>query len=228
MDVFRSGEGEELLQSRGRSRGDRMSKLEQVLQGASEVVVFSACSKLKQDTACEARDFYRGQEHKYVRRAVDSLRERGMSVVWYIISAKHGVVSEQDVLQPYDVVFPRSKWKTRRMAEEMGISKDYRRVLGGLKGIVVIHIIGEKYMVALGYPMKIPEDCEVFFLGSRAISKMIFRQHNVHIVSVEGVPRTAKSSRGVMNMAKRDELLDWYIEIVYESIDAISAFEEVK
>ena len=122
----------------------------EVLRNTDKMVVLSACSRLMYTAECRARDLYRGMEHKYVRSSIDFLRERGVEVTWYIISANYGIVGESDVLHPYDFTFSdlRRYW-VRSIAADRGIPYRYRKIIRDLDGAVLLHVIGESYMLAL-------------------------------------------------------------------------------
>lgn len=61
-------------------------------------VTLIQCTNSKQDTASPARDLY--DESQYFRRMREWANARGNP--WFILSAKHGLVSPGTVIEPYD------------------------------------------------------------------------------------------------------------------------------
>lgn len=61
-------------------------------------IVLIACSKEKLDRPAPAREMYRGR----VFRASVAYAE-ALGAKWFVLSALHGVVAPDDVLEPYDV-----------------------------------------------------------------------------------------------------------------------------
>lgn len=78
----------------------------------------------------EARKLYAGRQQQYVTEAVDRLRAAGDEVHRYFISAGFGLVSETELLPPYDVTFSDySKEEIRDRGEWLGIETDLRKLL---------------------------------------------------------------------------------------------------
>jgi hypothetical protein len=86
------------------------------------------CVKKKEARALPARDLYnsplfRGRR-EYVERSCDE---------WFILSALHGVVSPDDVIEPYDITLTtRSTFERRRWSERVVSELEVR--LGELSG----------------------------------------------------------------------------------------------
>lgn len=70
-----------------------------------KLLVISNCTSGKVAEATTARELYRGRTHRLVRSAIDGLRDAGHEVDWRIVSAKHGVIDELDVIEPYSETF---------------------------------------------------------------------------------------------------------------------------
>lgn len=60
-------------------------------------VVLVSCGKSKQQTAAPAKDLYTSERFKEARRFAERFAQN-----WFIISAKHGLVSPEATLNPYD------------------------------------------------------------------------------------------------------------------------------
>lgn len=64
--------------------------------------VVANCTKEKLNVAAPARELYRGPSVRRIVKVVDEVRAAGAPVALYIISAKYGLVHEDQVLEPYD------------------------------------------------------------------------------------------------------------------------------
>ena len=64
--------------------------------------VVTNCTGEKLGVAIPARQLYRGPSVQRIAKAVDEARAAGVPVSLYIISAKYGLVHENQVLEPYD------------------------------------------------------------------------------------------------------------------------------
>lgn len=84
----------------------------------SHIVVVSTCTKAKSFVGNErlpARDAYAASyTHRLTRDLVDRLRDQGYTVSWWIISAEHGFLSENQGISNYDRVL-----KTTADAKEL-------------------------------------------------------------------------------------------------------------
>lgn len=65
------------------------------------VVVVIPCGRQKLDRAAPAGELYVGSMHREARRAADRLTESGGTVL--ILSAKHGLIGFDTVIEPYDM-----------------------------------------------------------------------------------------------------------------------------
>jgi hypothetical protein len=63
-----------------------------------EKIVLIGCGKSKRSTAAKAKDLYTGPLFKARRKAAEASGAR-----WFIVSALHGLVDPETVLEPYDV-----------------------------------------------------------------------------------------------------------------------------
>lgn len=90
----------------------------------ARVIGLVGCGKRKAPTACRARDLYCGPLFVKRVRYVDATCDR-----WYIVSALHGLLSPDTIVEPYDVTLidadpdERRRWATRvvdQLATELG------------------------------------------------------------------------------------------------------------
>lgn len=63
------------------------------------MIIFISCAKQKRDSPCFAKDMYISTLFKKMYRYAKSLNPDSL----YILSAKYGVLSPNDVIEPYDV-----------------------------------------------------------------------------------------------------------------------------
>lgn len=63
------------------------------------MIIFISCVKQKRNSPCRAKDMYISALFKKMYRYARSLNPDSL----YILSAKYGVLSPNDVIEPYDV-----------------------------------------------------------------------------------------------------------------------------
>ena len=122
--------------------------------------------------ALPAREMYTGQHHRAVLRAVDRLRHTWplMRVDLVIISAGYGVLSERDMIIPYDATFAGlGSGVARERAQQLGIRSGLETVLAQHE--VGVILLSEAYLSIIDPPLR------------RAQSEMYFASP---VVSVAG------------------------------------------
>jgi hypothetical protein len=113
-----------------------------------------ACSAGKLDHAAPARDLYTSQLFRKAAAYADATCDR-----WYILSAKHGLLAPEDVVEPYDERLPRNPRSAdvRRWAIGVRAALDY--VLADVPGATLVVLAGEAYRVPLAgapWPLEVP------------------------------------------------------------------------
>jgi hypothetical protein len=68
-----------------------------IVSETKATVYLVSCVKKKRDKACAAQDFYASNWFRKARRYVEK-----SGCVWFILSAKYGLVSPGDVISPYE------------------------------------------------------------------------------------------------------------------------------
>jgi hypothetical protein len=68
---------------------------------ASVTIVLVACSARKRGTPCPAKDLYTSTLFRYSRRYAEQFGDR-----WYILSARHGLLSPEARISPYEQTLP--------------------------------------------------------------------------------------------------------------------------
>lgn len=109
-------------------------------------VALIGCGKAKGDAPAPAKDLYTGGLFRAARAHV----EAGPYDAWYILSAKHGLVHPDEVIEPYD-----AKLGSRRAELERWASRVSRSLLSAVQGhidagIVVDTFAGKDYADYLG------------------------------------------------------------------------------
>ncbi|MFN3803900.1 MAG: DUF6884 domain-containing protein [Pyrobaculum sp.] len=94
-------------------------------------IVVTNCTREKLSRPAPARELYRGPSVKNVVKVVDEVRARGVDVRLYIISAKYGLVREDEILEPYDETLGgRPLPEIKRWAREVRLLEKFRDLRG--------------------------------------------------------------------------------------------------
>lgn len=101
------------------------------------------CVKSKQDHAAPAKDLYVSDLFRKARRYAEETTER-----WYILSARHGLVAPDEVIEPYDLHLARTSASYRR---QWGIAVAHQMLAasGALEGRVIEVHAGAAYTDAI-------------------------------------------------------------------------------
>lgn len=108
-----------------------------------------ACAAAKLDHPASARDLYTSALFRKASAFAEATCDR-----WYVLSAKHGLLSPDTVVEPYDVVLGSAPhaW-AERVREQLAIE------LRGTPRVVLVALAGEKYRTFLRpcqWPFEIP------------------------------------------------------------------------
>ncbi|MEX1263849.1 MAG: DUF6884 domain-containing protein [Actinomycetota bacterium] len=106
----------------------------------SDRVGLVGCVKKKLERAAPARDLYSSPLFRGRRAYVERTCGR-----WFILSAKHGLVDPDEVLEPYDVTLD-SSTATERRAWSDGVLVAIRERLGSLDGLTFEAHAGSNYL----------------------------------------------------------------------------------
>lgn len=110
--------------------------------GAVDLVLVG-CAKRKRSTAAPARDLYTSSLFRKARAYAE-----GSGVPWFVLSAKHGLVSPATVLEPYDLALAatssgyRQEWARR-------VLQDLQEAVGSLVGRAIEVHAGAAYTNSL-------------------------------------------------------------------------------
>ena len=111
------------------------------------ILVVSSCTKRKKKEKDKASEIYLGKQHLYVKKGVKLLKENN-NVDWYIISAKYGIINENEVIEPYDLSFNKmSRKDIRELSTGLGIEEKLSSLIKNYK--LAFFILGEKYLISI-------------------------------------------------------------------------------
>lgn len=109
--------------------------------------VVANCTKEKLNVAAPARQLYRGPSVWRVVKVVDEVRAAGAPVALYIISAKYGLVREDQVLEPYDETLSgRPPHEIKMWARQIGVVEAIERLT---QVSTVILVVSKPYYTAV-------------------------------------------------------------------------------
>jgi hypothetical protein len=104
------------------------------------------------DYRLPAAKMYLGDGHAFVSNGVQALREQGYNVSHFILSAGYGLLSETDIIVPYNVTFSRaSKVWIRERGQRLKLRGQLIEVAGKYDRAIVI--LGREYLEAIGLPL---------------------------------------------------------------------------
>ncbi|ELY95132.1 queuine tRNA-ribosyltransferase tRNA-guanine transglycosylase [Natrialba hulunbeirensis JCM 10989] len=127
---------------------------------ADQTLQFSREDLLARDNVpgIAARDLYTGRQQQYVQEAVRRLRSNGHNVERYFISAGFGLITENDLLPPYEVTFSSMGVnEIRERSSKLQIQQDLRRVLDESDYDVVFFTLGKDYYTSIDIDKMVQE-----------------------------------------------------------------------
>lgn len=186
-----------------------------------DTIQFSKRELLSRDNVPEitARDLYTGRQQGFVRDAVRRLESQGHNVQRYFVSAGFGLISEEDLLPPYEVTFSSmSVSEIRDRSEELHIQEDLRQLLREANYDIVFFTLGKDYYTSIDVNQMVQE------VGADRIG-VVFNRELVddqfdNIVSVPARTKDAKD-HGVIVVG----LKGYYINNFARRISGINQIE---
>ena len=113
------------------------------------------CASQKLKRPAPARDLYVSQLFKKASAYAEATCDR-----WYVLSAKHGLVHPDTVLEPYDIRLGTKHRSTPPIHQWAAGVRDQLAVeLAGLENVTLIALAGEQYRIAVHnsrWPVDIP------------------------------------------------------------------------
>lgn len=129
------------------------------------------------DYKLKARDMYTGMQHLRLYEGVSMLRDKfGKNVVDVaIISAGYGLISEDEIIVPYEVTFNNmNNQEIVNWSRQLNIHNDLEQLVSNYD--LIFYLLGDKYLRALELPINIEKEkqCHVF-LASKTSDRLIQR-----------------------------------------------------
>lgn len=125
------------------------------MSGGTLTVGLVACAAQKLHHPAPARDLYTSQLFRKASAYATAECDR-----WYILSAKHGLVHPDTVLEPYDVRLGAEGPGTPLLREwAAGVRAQLDTELAGLENVTLIALAGSQYRTALQgvpWPVEVP------------------------------------------------------------------------
>ncbi|MEA1993934.1 MAG: hypothetical protein U9N35_06035 [Euryarchaeota archaeon] len=127
------------------------------------ILVVSSCTKGKKKEKDRASELYSGEQHLLVKKGVKLLREKNI-VDWYIISAKYGLIHEDEIVEPYNKSFTGlSKKEIRELSKKLRIKKKLSEVIEEKSYEKAFFLLGEQYLTSIENFLKGVPPYSVFF-----------------------------------------------------------------
>jgi hypothetical protein len=120
----------------------------------SVTVGLVGCAAQKLDHPARARDLYVSQLFRKASAYAELTCDR-----WYVLSAKHGLVHPDTILEPYDVRLDTAKTSLTRRAWTAKVRLQLFVELGGIENVTLIALADEQYRTVLfgsPWPSEVP------------------------------------------------------------------------
>lgn len=130
-----------------------------------------------------AAEMYTGQQHRHLMTGLKEVRKvYGAAVVGlHIISAGYGLLTEDDVIVPYNVTFQGLKRKEiLARSNSLQIHERVETLIAGYD--LVFFLLGKEYVQALQLPFAVPDTVTQIFLLGDTHRRLIPDLPNIHFV----------------------------------------------
>lgn len=148
-----------------------------------KILVISSCTSKKLRRKAPAGEIYTGGQHRYLMEGLDKVRNKlGEQVIdLAIISAKHGLLMESDVIEPYDFTFQGlRKEKILGHSDRLQIHDKTEALISGYD--LVFFLMGKEYVQALQLPFDVSDTVTQIFLLGPTFRNLIPDLPNVHLI----------------------------------------------
>ena len=184
-----------------------------------KTLIVTSCTAKKMNIPGYAGVFYQGLQHRYVSHGVRDMRDTyGMfGIGLYIISAKHGLLKELDMVSPYNTTFnSMTNKEILSTARELKIHDDMSQT--AQEWDLIIYLLGKQYVQALELPLtKNDHTTHIFLLGSM-YKDMIPDQPNYHFIDAGSA---LAKELGVQNIALKGYIIKRLGEHIKEAENKI-------
>lgn len=191
---------------------------------------FSSAARLCARTAelrnseAPAAEMYTGLQHRYLMEGLEQVREiHGQAVAdLHIISAGYGLLSEHDVIAPYNMTFqtqPKKEILTR--SNKLQLHEQVETLIADYE--LVLFLLGKEYVQSLQLPFQVTERVTQIFLLGNTYKDLIPDSPNIHFVPAG---RDLARTLGVMGVALKGFVFKKLCEAVCR--EGFHVFEQVK
>jgi len=158
-------------------------------------------SKELADSTLPAGKMYSGLQHRYLMQGVCAVRRKraGFDINVSILSAGYGLVSEAELIAPYERAFNgKPKAEIRDLADRLDIPKDSRHFLEQPADLILI-LLGRKYLHAVDFDETVSFGGNTLLFCSRKAAESLPRWEKVNKVLVTQETAT-RFSEGIVGL----------------------------
>lgn len=148
-----------------------------------KILVISSCTSKKLSHEAPAGEIYTGGQHRYLMEGLEKVRNKygKHTIDLAIISAKHGLLMESDVIEPYDFTFQGLRKET--ILEQSNRLHIHDKTEASISGYdLVFFLLGKEYVQALQLPFDVPDTVTQIFLLGPTHRNLIVNLPNVYFI----------------------------------------------
>ena len=148
-----------------------------------KMLVISSCTSNKLRRKAPAGEIYTGGQHRYLMEGLEKVRSKygKHTIDLAIISAKHSLLTESDVIEPYDFTFQGlRKEKILEQSNRLHIHDKTEALIKHYD--LVFFLLGKEYVQALQLPFDVPDTVTQIFLLGPTHRNLILDSPNVHFI----------------------------------------------
>lgn len=130
-----------------------------------------------------AGEMYTGSQHLALMKGVRHFRDNGGEITVNIVSAGYGLLSENDVIAPYEVTFNNMNSLTiKKWSAHQEITSGLQERIKEFD--IIFFLLGDKYLQAIDWPLQLKEHQRaIFFAGSSSKTK-ILNWDRYHVLAI--------------------------------------------
>lgn len=152
----------------------------------NKILVITSCTSKKLQKPAAAGRMYTGMQQVCLNLGIAELREAfGSEIVdLFIVSAKYGVISEVEKINPYNITFnDMSDKEIAQWSDEIKIHRNLNELIQQYK--IVFFLLGDKYLKAVKLPFESARaDQKLIFFASKTSRKMIPAKEPYYFIEI--------------------------------------------
>lgn len=148
-----------------------------------KILVISSCTSKKLCYEAPAGQMYTGGQHRHLMKGLEKVRNRfgKQAIDLAIISAKHGLLRETDVIEPYNFTFQGlGRMEIVTYSNRIQIHEKTEALIRHYD--LVFFLLGKEYVQALQLPFDVPDTVTQIFLLGPTHRELIPHLPNVHFI----------------------------------------------